>query len=180
MGTQKPLNPDLLKGTEGTLIGEVLSITNEEIAAFLKEAGDVPTDTDKKVTDILPLEAALFLHAKTKGAAAEKIINDFKAEVDAFNKQNKQKEISKEVRKEFAEKRSKAKADAHMLELQAEQFAELAWGSIHSRTEGIESLGIRNGGVIIDVTAAEGEKCPGCGKVHGKNALAEILEFLSS
>jgi hypothetical protein len=179
MGTKKPLNLDLLKGLEGTLLHEVLSTTNEEIATFLKEVGDAPTDTDKKVTDILPLEAALFLHAKTKGAAAEKLIDDFNAEVKTKKQQNGN-ELPEGERMAFRKKRNKAKADARMLELQAEQFAELAWGSIHSRTEGVESVGIRNGGVIIDATPTEGEKCPGCGKVHGKNALAEFLEFLSS
>jgi hypothetical protein len=64
-----------------------------------------------------------------------------------------------------------------MLELQAQQFAELAWGSIHSRTEGVESVGIRNSGIIIDATAA-GEVCQNCGKVHGKGRLAAFLAEL--
>ncbi|MEI8223740.1 MAG: hypothetical protein WCG20_01310 [bacterium] len=179
MGTPKALNPDLLKGTEGTLLHEVLSTTNEETAAFLQEVGNAPTDTDKKVTDILPLEAALFLHAKTNGVAAEKLIDDFNTEVEA-KKQENGKEIPEGEREAFFEKRKQVKAAARKLKKKAELFAEVAWGSIRSRIEDIESLEIRNGGAIIDVTAAEGEKCPNCGKVHGKGGLVELLELVLS
>lgn len=174
---QKALNPDLLKGTEGTLLGEVLSTSNEEVANFLKEVGDEPTETDKKVTDLLPLEVALLLHARKNGAAADKLIDDFNTEVEAKKAENGS-EIPEGERKAFFEKRDKVKAEARELKKKAELLAELAWASIRSRIEDIESLEIRNGGSVIDVTAAEGEVCPGCGKVHGKGGIMQVLELM--
>ena len=174
---KKPLNLDLLKGLEGTLLGEVLSTTNEEVADFLKEVGDDPTNTDKKVTDLLPLEAALLLHANTNGKASDKLVEDFNAEVDKLKEQNGN-EIPEADREAFIEKRKKVKTEARELKNKVDQLAQLAWASIHGRTGGVESLEIRKGGSVIDITDAEGEVCPGCGKVHDKNGIMHVLEVM--
>lgn len=171
---QKKLNPNLLQGIEGTLLGAVLSTTNEETATFLKEVGDESTDTDKKVTDILPLEAAILMHAKTNDVAAKKLIDDLNTQADAKMQEYNNK-LPADVRKALLEKKSIVESEVDQLQEKAKLLSGLAWASIDSRVGDIESMTIRAGGTIVDTT----EVCPNCGKVHGKHGLLELLEFLA-
>lgn len=172
MGQTKPQNPDLLKGTEGTLLGEVLSTTNEEVADFLKKVGSDPTNEDKKVGEVLPLEVALLLVSRQKTEAAEKIEGDFNTEIDQLTESGELEKIhdaeDTTKRDELLQKRDTVHEQVTDLQKTSKLLRRLAWTSIQKRYPAAESLEIRNDGSIVDITAAEGEVCPGCGKVHGK------------
>lgn len=180
MGTKKPFNPDLLIGSEATLLGEVLSITNKEIKAFLKQSETKPKKTDKKLGDILHLEAAVLLISKQKLDAAVKITTDFEKEFSTLKKSGKlQKIYNDEVKyKQLVAKSESSVTTVEHLEQEGLLLLKLGWFSIYNRFPEAQTLRLRNDGSIVDVTPAEGEICLGCGKVHNISMHTSIDELL--
>jgi hypothetical protein len=175
--SQKKLNPNLLQGIEGTLLGEVLSTTGKEITTFLKKL-EAATELNKKIGEVLPLEAALFLHATNAEIASQKMKTDYEAEV------SKQAELAKkknelippiEEMSKFVKKLKQVRSESQKLDEKSELFTALAWNSINTRLGNTDSLKLCKNGIITDDT---GDICATCGKVHDKSARENLAKLI--
>ena len=141
------INPSLVSELPGTILGEILSVTDEQIAQFLEsieypqEEGEVPLGNMPR------LAAACFV-------VKDKLIDAIKAEIEVEFKSFEElpvKEHSQKVAM-FIQKNEAAKN-------QIEMINSLGWNIADGAFKGNEFpiLSCRKGGIIVGITKKETE-----------------------